>query len=147
MIWFKLVGTSENPVPPDWAVERSDLFREIRFPWNKPPRDLSNGEPIIVYAVGSRVLIASQTVDGPPRLLPRRGPIGSPQNRWPHSVSVETEFYCSPLSRAPVLREVAPNFARRYASRFRDGSHWRIEADEYELLAAAIKIKRRPYSS
>lgn len=147
MIWFKLVGTSEEPVPPDWAVERPDLFREIRFPWNKPPRDLSNGEPIIVYAVGSRVLIANQTVDGPPRLMPRRGPIGSPENRWPHSVSVKTDFFCSPLSSAPVLREVAPDFARRYASRFRDGSHWRIEVEEYELLAAAIKTSSHPYAS
>jgi hypothetical protein len=147
MVWFKLVGTSKEPVPPKWAVERPDLFCEIRFPWNKPPRDLSNGEQIIVYAVGTRVLIASQTIDGPPRLRPRRGPIGSPQNRWPHSISVKTEFYCSPLSSAPVLREVAPDFTHRYASRFRDGSHWRIEHDEYALLAAAIEASGRSYGT
>jgi hypothetical protein len=102
---------------------------------------------MIVYAVGSRVLIANQTVDGPPRLMPRRGPAGSPQNRWPHSVSVKTDFYCSPLSGAPALREVAPDFARQYAGRFRDGSHWRIDAAEYELLAGAIKTSGQPFVS
>jgi len=144
MIWFKLVGATDKPVPPNWAEERPDIFTEIHFPWNKPPTDVSNGERMIVYAVGSRVLIATQTVDGPPRIVPRRGPVGSNEYRWPHSVTVKTHSYCSPLSSAPKLREVAPDFAERYATKFREGSHWRIEDDEYAELAAAIEAAGRP---
>lgn len=145
MIWFKLVGATDKPVPPNWEVERPALFTEVHFPWNKPPTDVSNGERIILYAVGSRVLIATQIVDGPPTIAPRRGPVGSDAYRWPHSIDVRTLDYCSPLRNAPKLREIAPEFADRYAGKFREGSHWRIEDAEYAQLAAAIKTAGRTF--
>jgi hypothetical protein len=147
MIWFKLVGATDKPVPPNWGDERSDLFTEVHFPWNKPPTDVSNGERIILYAVGSRVLIATQTVDGPPTIAPRRGPVGSDEYRWPHSIAVKTHYYCSPIDSAPKLREVAPDFDERYKNNFREGSHWRITEAEYEKLAAEIEAAGRPFQS
>ena len=60
MNWFKLVGSTEDPVAEDWAHDDAQNFTEIRFPWNKPP-DLWSPGRIILYAVGSRALIATQT--------------------------------------------------------------------------------------
>jgi hypothetical protein len=145
MKWFKLVGATEEPIKEDWEHKEPQLFSKLQFPWNKRPRDFSNGEPIIVYAVGDRVLIATQTVEGPPKLAERRGSVGSPEHRWPHSIPVVTHYYCSPLKSAPKLREVAPDFAKRYAGKFREGSHWRIDDAEYAELAAAIEEEGRPF--
>ncbi|MGH2864927.1 MAG: hypothetical protein ACRDJX_06720 [Solirubrobacteraceae bacterium] len=59
------------------------------------------------------MLIATQTADGPPYIAPKRGPAGLPEYRWPHSITVKTDYYCSPLASAPKLREVVPDFAKR----------------------------------
>lgn len=143
--WFKLVGSTEDPVAEDWEHEGPEMFTEVRFPWNKGPKDIWAPGRLILYAVGSRVLVAVQTVDGPPQFNPRRGPPGSTTNRWPHTIRVRTHYYCSPLSSAPQLRDVSPEFADRYAKRFREGSHWKISDDEYEPLEAAIKKAGREY--
>ena len=145
MNWFKLVGTTDSPVDDDWGRKEPENFSMIYFPWNKPPKEVCSSDRIILYAVGDRVLMATQTVDGPPYLGPRRGPVGSPRYRWPHSIKVRTDYYCSPLSTAPKLREVAPDFAAKHSKRFRNGSHWRIEDDEYEQLARVVTMAGRPY--
>jgi hypothetical protein len=139
MSWLKLVGSTENPVPDYWNVDRPDLLSEIRFPWNKPPSDIWAPGWLILYAVGTGALIAIQSVDGPPQLLPRRGAPGTPENRWPHKLAVKTECVCSPVSSAPRLRDTAPEIAARYRSRFRNGSYWKIDNGEYELLAEIIQ--------
>src|ERR1700691_5153547 len=133
MNWFKLVGSTESPVDEDWERTEPGNFTEIHFPWNKPPTRISSHDRIILYAVGGR-LMATQTVDGPPRIMPRRGAVGSQENRWPHLVEVRTHYFCSPLRSAPELRRVAPDFAENHSKRFRDGSHWRITDAEYEQL-------------
>jgi hypothetical protein len=143
MNWFKLVGATDSPVDDDWEHTEPWNFTQIHFPWNKPPTRISSPDRIILYAVGGR-LMATQTVDSPPRIEPRRGPAGSPENRWPHSIKVRTHFFCTPLNEAPELRIVAADFAARYSSRFRDGSHWRISDVEYEQLAAIIDKAGRP---
>jgi len=146
MIWFKLVGAVDRPVPPDWEHDRPELFTKIHFPRNKRPNKLSNGERIILYAVGTRVLIATQTVyDTYSASKERKGPPGSPEDRWPWEIAVTTDYYCSPLDEAPKLREVSSNFADRYIGKFREGSHWRIDPDEYDTLAAAIEACGRQY--
>src|ERR1700691_1778578 len=146
MNWFKLVGATDSPVDDDWERNESGNFTAIHFPWNKPPTRISSSDRIILYAVGGK-LMATQTVDGPPRIEPRRGPAGSPENRWPHSIKVRTHFFCSPLNEAPELPVVAAEFAARHSSRFRDGSHWRISDDEYELLPPIIGKAGRPYDA
>jgi hypothetical protein len=98
---------------------------------------------IVLYTAGSTALIATQT--GPPSIRPRRGAPGSRDNRWPHAIRVKTHFFCSPLSSAPLLRDVAPEVADKYAKRFRNGSHWKITDNEYEPLARAIEAAGRPY--
>jgi hypothetical protein len=145
--WFKLVGATEDPVGEDWERTDSDNFIEIRFPWNKPPTQVCLHDRVILYAVGAGVLMAAQRVVGEPGINPRRGPKGSLDDRWPHTIQVETGDYCSPLASAPKLREVAPDFAERYAKRFRNGSHWRIDDSEYEHLALAIKQTGRRYAA
>jgi hypothetical protein len=142
--WFKLVGAIEKPVPPCWETERPDLFTEIYFPRKKPPTDVANGERIILYAVGDRVLIATQTVVS--ALPKRRGKRGSDEFRWPWGLRVETHFFCSPLKSAPGLHEIAPEFDDRYAKRFRRASHWEIDEPEYDQLASAIEASGRRYS-
>jgi hypothetical protein len=144
MIWFKLVGATEEPVPPNWEIERPDIFSKLHFPRNKPPSKVSNGESIIVYAVGSQVLIATQTVQRSPGRR-RSGPPGSRAYRWPWEIDVKTHHFCSPLKDAPKLREVAPDFAKRYAGKFREGSHWEIDEPEYAELAGTIEAAGRPY--
>jgi len=144
MIWFKLVGATEEPVPPNWEIERRDIFTKLNFPRTKPPNKVSNGEPIIVYAVGSRVLIATQIVQRSSGRK-RSGPPGSREYRWPWEIEVKTHHFCSPLKDAPKLREVAPDFAKRYAGKFWEGSHWEIDEPEYAELAAAIEAAGRPY--
>jgi hypothetical protein len=144
--WFKLVGATDSPVDENWEHTEPGNFTVIHFPWNKPPTKVCSPDRIILYAVGGR-LMATQTVDGPPRIEPRRGPAGSPENRWPHSIQVRTHRFCSPLSSAPELRKVAPDFAEHHSKRFRDGSHWQISDAEYEQLAATIDEVGRPYSN
>lgn len=138
MGWLKLVGSTENPVPNHWEVDRRDLLTEIRFPWNKPPSDIWAPGTLILYAVGSGALIAVQSVDGPPQLLPRRGAPGSPEHRWPHKLAVKTELVCSPVDEAPTLRDAAPDIADHYRKRFRNGSHWKLENDELDRLRAIV---------
>jgi hypothetical protein len=145
MNWFKLIGATDSQLAEDWAVDESINFTEIWFPWSKPPKMISKPDRIILYAVGHGLLVAEQTVDGPPQLRPRRGPVGSPENRWPHRISVRTHYFCSPLSTAPKLRDVAPAFAQRHAKKFRNGSHWRISDAEYEELAMTIREHGQPY--
>ena len=142
---FKLVGATDKPLPEDWARDAPHNFEEIRFPWNKPPNNVWSPGRIVLYAVGSTALIATQSVDGPPHINPRRGPTGSRDNRWPHSIKVRTHFFCSPLSSAPRLRDIAPEVADKYARLFRNGSHWQITDQEYEKLAGAIERAGRPY--
>ncbi len=139
MSWFKLVGSTENPVPNYWDSDRPDLLTEIRFPWNKPPDNIWAPGNLILYPVGAGALIAVQQVNGPPQLRPRRGAPGTPDNRWPHKVAVLTKCFCSPVSDAPKLREAAPEFAEKYKGRFWNGSHWSIEDSEYKLLAGIIE--------
>lgn len=144
MIWFKMVGATEKPVPSDWERERRELLTEIYFPRNKPPSSISNGERIILYAVGSRVLIATQNAV---KALPKQrdGDPNSDEYRWPWGLVVRTHYYCSPIASAPKLREVAPDFDERYSKNFWEGSHWKIDEPEYEKLAAAIEAAGRPY--
>jgi hypothetical protein len=137
--WLKLVGATENQVADYWPQDQPFNFTEIWFPWNKPPSDIWQPGRIILYAVGWGALMAEQAVAGPPKIMPRRGPAGSPQNRWPHRLAVKTLFYCSPLSQAPLLRDLAPEIADRYSKRFWNGSHWRISDDEYGQLSAIIR--------
>lgn len=144
MNWFKLIGSTDNQVAENWADEEAHNLTEIRFPWNKPP-DLWTPGRVILYAVGSTALIAAQSIDGPPSKRSRRGPPGSDDDRWPHRIKVKTHYYCSPLSTAPRLRQVAPEFADKYAKLFRNGSHWKIENEEYERLADAIEAAGQPY--
>jgi hypothetical protein len=121
------------------------LLNEVRFPWNKPPDDIWAPGHLILYAVGSGALIADQQVDGPPQIRPRRGAPGTPNNRWPHKLTVKTEYLCSPVSAAPKLRDVAPEFADHYKARFWNGSHWKISEDEYEQLASIIRSFGAPF--
>jgi hypothetical protein len=145
MNWLKLVGATGDPIAEDWAHEEAHNFTEIRFPWNKPPSNVWSPGRFVLYAVGSTALIAVQSVDGPPQINPRRGPAGSRDNRWPHAIKVQTHHFCSPVSSAPLLREVAPEVADKYAKLFRNGSHWQITDEEYEKLAAAIERNGRRY--
>jgi hypothetical protein len=108
MNWFKLVGAAGDPVDEDWAEVEAHNFTEIRFPWNKPPTQVCSPDRIVLYAVGSTALIATQTVDGPPSIRPRRGAPGSRDNRWPHAIRVKTHFFCSPLSSAPCFGTSRP---------------------------------------
>lgn len=147
MNWLKLVGATDNPISEDWEHEDPHNFTEIRFPWNKPPSKVWAPGRVILYAVGSTALIATQSIDGPPHMNPRRGPAGSRDNRWPHAIRVKTHFYCSPLSSAPLLREVAPEIADRYAKLFRNGSHWPITDQEFEKLAAAVEANGRRFQA
>jgi hypothetical protein len=144
---FKMIGATEDQVVEDWEHKESHIFMEIRFPWNKPPTEVWSPGRVIVYAVGSGALIATQIVDGPPSIKPRRGPAGSRDDRWPHEIKVKTLYYCSPLSTAPMLREVSPKFADKYRKRFRNGSHWQITDEEYQVLADAIEGAGRPISA
>jgi hypothetical protein len=139
MSWFKLVGSTENPLPDNWVADLPELLTEMRFPWNKPPSDIWAPGNLILYAVGAGTLIGIQQVDGPPQLRPRRGPPGSIENRWPHKLAVKTDVVCSPVSAAPKLREVAPEIAARYGKRFWNGSHWKLDDSEYERLAEIIR--------
>lgn len=139
MAWLKLVGSTESPVQGYWNLDRPELLSEIRFPWNKPPGDIWAPGHLILYAVGAGTLIAIQAINGPPQLLPRRGAPGTPENRWPHKVAVRTEWLCSPVEAAPVLRDQAPDFAAKYERRFWNGSHWKIDDEEFETLAAIIR--------
>lgn len=146
MIWFKLVGAVDDPVDENWAEVSKEIFTEIHFPRNKRPNKLSNGEGVILYAVGTKVLIATQTVASTlPASRERKGLPGSPEYRWPWQIDVETHHFCSPLKDAPKLREVAPEFARRYAGKFWEGSHWEIDEPEYKKLAAEIEAAGRPF--
>jgi hypothetical protein len=137
--WFKLVGSTENPLPDDWVQQRPDLLTAIRFPWNKPPSDIWAPGKLVLYAVGSGALIAVQRVDGPPQLLPRRGAPGTAENRWPHKLAVKTERFCPSVCFAPKLRDDVPTFAAKYGSRFRNGSHWAITDEEFAVLDEVIR--------
>lgn len=145
MNWLKLVGASGDPLAENWASSEARNLVEIRFPWNKPPSQVCSPDRIILYAVGSTALVATQTVDGPPSIRPRRGPAGSRDDRWPHAIKVKTHYFCSPISSAPRLREVAPEIAEKYSKRFRNGSHWKLTDGEYKRLAAAIESAGRKY--
>ena len=145
--WFKLVGATDSRLAEFWAQDEPFNFTEVWFPWNKSPSDIWRPGRQILYAVGWGVLVAEQDVDGPPQIKPRRGPPGSPTNRWPHRLAVKTLYYCSPLTTAPELREYAPEFADRYAKRFWNGSHWRIDEDEYQLLSGIIRAHGQPYEA
>jgi hypothetical protein len=143
--WFKLVGATDDPVHEDWEHVEPGIFTRLHFALTKPPNRLSNGEPIIIYTVVSGALIATQTVDGPTPPTKRSDQADARVRRWPWEIVVETHHYCSPLKSAPKLREVAPDFAKKYAALFREGSHWQIDDDEYQRLAAAIEAAGRPY--
>lgn len=147
MNWFKLVGSTESPVGKNWAEEEPWIFTKVHFPRNKRPNKISNGELIVIYAVASKVLLATQTVvSTAPASKERKGTPGTDEHRWPWEIWVHTHYYCSPLEDAPVLREVAPEFAERHAKKFREGSHWPIEDSEYAQLATAVQECGRPYN-
>lgn len=146
MIWFKLVGATDKLMPQNWVEDRAGLLTKIHFPRNKRPIKLSNGERVILYAVGHKALVATQTVkDTHGASKKRHGPPGSDAYRWPWELDVTTHYYCSPIKDAPLLRDVAPGFVAHYAGKFWEGSHWDIEEPEYELLAAAIETAGRRY--
>ena len=147
--WYKLVGSTTlgQQVDEDWEHNDPGNFTEIRFPWNKPPTQVCLHDGVIVQAVVDTGLMAVQKVVGQPGINPRRGPRGSLNDRWPHTIQVETEFFCSPLKSAPKLRDIYPEFAEKYAHLFRNGSHWRISEAEFDKLAEAIRQAGRPYSS
>jgi hypothetical protein len=145
--WFKLIGSTEDPVKDDWEHEEPGIFTKMHFPRNKRPVKISNDELVIVYAVKSMRLIATQkVVDTKPASKERKGEAGTDEHRWPWEIIVGTDHYCSPLATAPELREVAPDFKANYASYFREGSHWEIADSEYDQLAAAITAAGRSYS-
>jgi hypothetical protein len=146
MKWFKLLGSTEDPVKEDWEHDEPWIFTKMHFARTKRPTRISNNEQIIAYAVVSMTLIATQTVVATkPASKERKGPAGSDEDRWPWEIDVTTQFYCSPLKTAPKLRDVAPEIAERYAKLFRDGSHWPLDDFEYDKLAAAIEAAGRPY--
>ena len=149
MKWYKLVGSVKTGqfVAENWSATIRDTFDAIRFPWNKPPSQVCTGDEFVVQAVGDTGLIAVQKVIKPPYLNPRRGPKGLLDNRWPHVVEVDTEFFCSPLKTAPKLRDVFPEFAADHAKRFRDGSHWSITDEEFKRLAGEVRRAGRPFAA
>jgi hypothetical protein len=145
MNWFKLVGATGHQVAEDWEHDDAENFVSIRFPWSKPPSRICLHDRVVLYAVGDGVLMATQRVIGEPGIKPRRGPKGSQDDRWPHTLDVETLFYCSPLSTAPKLRDVAPDVADKYEKKFWNGSHWRITDEEYEQLAHIVEEAGRSH--
>jgi hypothetical protein len=118
--WYKLVGstTPGQQVDEDWEHKDPGNFTAIRFPWNKPPTQICLHDGVIVQAVVDTGLMAVQRVVGQPGINPRRGPKGSLNDRWPHTIEVETECFCSPLKSAPKLRDVYPAFADKYGAPF-----------------------------
>jgi hypothetical protein len=132
MSWFKLVGSTENPLPDNWVADLPALLTEMRFPWNKPPSDIWAPGHLILYAVGAGALIGIQQVDGPPQLRPRRGVPGSVENRWPHKLAVKTEVVCSPVS-------AAPKFARSRAGDCR--AVWEAILERVALEARRQRIR------
>jgi hypothetical protein len=139
MNWFKLVGATEDQVHEHWDEDESEMFTRVHFSAGKPPTSIFNKDRMVLYAVGSKVLIATQTVVASPGVHYTDG------RRWPWEITVTTHDYCAPLSKAPKLREHVPEVAERYAKKFWEGSHWEIDDGEYEQLASAVAATGRPY--
>jgi hypothetical protein len=137
------VGNSDTggELPDDWVSEIPSLLHEMRFPKHRRPTNISNGEPIICYAVKKGQVFALQSRKpglDTIRLKPPTGPIGSATYRYPNEMDVVTHAYISDLRDAPMLADVQPNFMKLHGKKFWNGSHWEISLSEYEPLKQSI---------
>src|SRR5688572_18086860 len=110
----------------------------MRFPKHRPPRDISDHERLIGYAVEKGKVFLVQTRAGGIRIQPPYGPKGSVTYRWPNEMDVETHAWVPNLKNAPELKAVLPDFMDKYRKKFWRGSHWLIDDAEYDALEAAV---------
>lgn len=136
--WFKLVGATGGAVPDRWTIEEPSLFDLMRFPKHRQPTKISNYNGLIAYAVGKRKVFAAQRRAGALRIQAPYGPEGSVTYRWPHEMEVETFAWVADLRHAPDLTSVLPDFTDKYRKYFRQGSHWQITDEEFDVLQNAI---------
>jgi hypothetical protein len=104
MIWFKLTRSTDNQCQS--TRPRSDGASSLHpLPRKQTANQTSDRERVILYAVGHKVLITTQTIEDTYGASNKRhGPAGSDADRWPWELEVATHHYCSPVEDAPVLR-------------------------------------------
>jgi hypothetical protein len=104
--WLKLIGATDFIVPDNWAFERPDLLKIVRFGETHPPTPISRGDHLVFHAVGHQRLVAVvEVLDDEAQLDP------APQEwekRWPLMLGVKALVKVRKVSQAPPTASLGP---------------------------------------
>ena len=79
--WLKLIGASDFIVPDNWAFERPDLLKIVRFGEAHPPTPIGRGDHLVFHAVGhQRIVAVVEVLDAEAKLDPAPKEW---EKRWP----------------------------------------------------------------
>lgn len=110
--WLKLLGTADRPVPEQWAHDRPDLLKAVAFGGDEPPADISTGDRLVYYAVGSGrfFAVAEITSEHPyERTITHEW-----EAQWPWMFDVRILAKKRRLSEAPSVLELGPTPDRHH---------------------------------
>jgi hypothetical protein len=119
--WVKIVGSADDPLKPEWLIEREGLLRSVWFP--KHPRSIRAGDLLVYYAAThgrfpAVVEVVSDKVYARP---------DTHSERWPWYMRVRPRLVIPRLDESPTLADVGLD-----PLRLRRQSHILLADDEWE---------------
>jgi hypothetical protein len=98
--WLKLIGATDFIVPENWAFERPDLLKIVRFGEAHPPAPIAQGDRLVFHAVGhQRIVALVEVLDDEAQLDPAPKEW---EKRWPLMLRVNALVKVRKVSHAPL---------------------------------------------
>jgi hypothetical protein len=98
--WLKLVGAADFVLSENWALDRPDLLRIVRFGEVHPPTPISRGDQLVFHAVGHKRIVALvEVLDEVAKLDPAPKEW---EKRWPLMRQVRPLIKVRRVSKGPL---------------------------------------------
>lgn len=124
MIWLKLVGAVDAPMPDPWLDGRKDLQDEVGFT-KRAAVDI--GEELVMYAIPQQRIIGIAEVVSHPIKDNKAG-----EERWPWRSKIEWKIAIADYDRCPTLVDIGTPGGRDLRGSLRRQSHICLSWAEFE---------------
>jgi hypothetical protein len=130
LIWLKLVGAIDAPMPDPWLEARRDLRDEVGFT-KRAAVDI--GEELVMYAIPQQRIIGIAEVVSHPIKGPKTG-----EERWPWRSKIAWKIAIADYDRCPTLADIATP-ERDLRKSVQRQSHIGLSWSEFERARALLE--------